>query len=265
MTAISRKSIHSVALPAEHGGWSFWLEPVLLAMLVAPSATGFAIVILSLASFLMRQPLKIALLDLRKKKLYLRTRIGIGFVALYGLIALLAFGASLAGGGLPVIAPLIPAYLVAIVQIWLFDIRGNSRHWLPEILGASIMSIFGVSIALAGGWTIINATSIAIIIIARAIPTIFYVRARLQQIKLGETNPQIALCFHGLAVIIIMGLAISDIIPWLTLLAILILGIRATYFLHQAKVIPAKVLGIQEVLFGLMLVGITAIGYWINM
>lgn len=261
MALVTRKTIRSVALPAEHGGWSFWLEPVLLAMLVAPSGTGIALVILSLASFLIRQPLKIAWIDLRKKKLYARTRVGVGFVGLYGLIAGLAFLASLAGGGLPVIAPLIPAYIVALLQVWLFDIRGNSRHWMPEVLGASVMSVFAVSIALAGGWAIENALMLSLIIIARAIPTIFYVRARLRQIKSGDTRPQTAIILHIITPIMIAVLAVMGYVPMLTVLALLILTGRAVYFLYRGTIFPAKILGIQEVIFGLLLVIMTFIGY----
>jgi len=264
MTRVTRKTIRSVAIPAEHGSWSFWLEPVLLAFLLAPSGTGIALIILSLASFLMRQPLKIAWMDLRKKKLYARTRVGVGFVGLYGLIALLAFLASLAGGGFIVIAPLIPAYIIAILQVWQFDIRGNSRHWLPEALGATVMSTFAISIALAGGRTLETALMLSLIIIARAIPTIFYVRARLRQIKSNQTKPQVALLLHAVAVVITFGFALIGYMPYLTVLALLILAGRAFYFLHRSAVIPAKILGIQEVIFGLILVSLTVLGFTLN-
>ncbi|PJF38385.1 MAG: hypothetical protein CUN55_17435, partial [Phototrophicales bacterium] len=183
----------------------------------------------------MRQPLKIALMDLRKKKLYLRTRLGIFFVALYGLIAFLALLATLSGSGLMVILPLIPAYAVAIIQVWLFDIRGNSRHWIPEVIGATVMSAFAVSIALAGGWSIKFALTLAVIIVARAIPTIFYVRARLRQIKSGNvtTKPQIAFLLHGLAVIVLVALRMLDLVPTLTIIAMLILMGRAIFFIKQ--------------------------------
>lgn len=261
MTVISRKSIRSVALPAEHGGWGFWLEPVLLAMLVAASDTGVALVILSFASFLMRQPLKIALIDLRKKKLYLRTRLGVGFVGLYGLMALLALLASLAGGGIDIVLPLIPAYMIAMIQVWIFDVRGNSRHWFPEVMGTIVMSAFAVSIALAGGWSLVTAAPLAGIIITRTIPTIFYVRARLRQIKGSNPNPQVAYGLHVIATILMMILAMTGFVPKLTIIAMLILLGRSIYFLRQGAVVPAKVVGVQEIIFGLILVLSSAVGY----
>jgi hypothetical protein len=261
MAVITRKTVRSVALPAEHGGWSFWLEPVLLAILVASSSTGFALIIASLASFLIRQPLKIALIDLRKKKLYLRTRMGIGFVALYGFLALLALSASLAGSGVDVLLPLIPAYGIALVQVWIFDVRGDSRHWLPEVIGAVVMSAFAVSIALAGGWTLTASIALAVIVVARGIPTIIYVRARLRQIKSGQANPQVSIALHILSLIIISALAIFGLVPKLSIAAMLILLGRAIFYLKQGAIVQAKIVGFQEITFGFILVIVTALGY----
>ena len=261
MITLSKKTVRSVALPAEHGSWSFWLEPVLLAILVASSGAGFALFILSFASFLIRQPLKITLIDLRKKKLYLRTRLGIGFVMFYGLIALLALFASLTGSRPDILLPLIPAYAIALAQVWIFDVRGESRHWLPETFGAVVMSAFAVSIALAGGWSLMASVGLACIVVARGIPTIFYVRARLQQIKTGTANLKVSLILHILAVICISALATIDLIPKLSILALLILLGRAIFFLKQGAVVPAKTVGFQEIAFGLMLVGMSALGY----
>jgi hypothetical protein len=264
MAVITRKTVRSVALPAEHGSWSFWLEPVLLAMLVASSGSGFAIVILSFASFLIRQPLKIALIDLRKKKVYARTRIGIGFVALYGFIAFLALLASLAGSSIDILLPLIPAYSIALAQVWIFDVRGNSRHWLPETLGAVVMSAFAVSIALASDWSLAASVALAGIVVARGIPTIFYVRARLRQTKTGTVNPQIAIGLNIIAVIVISALAFIGLVPKLSIIAMIILLGRAIFYIRQGTIVPAKVVGFQEIAFGLTVVVITALGYMLQ-
>ena len=58
-----RVSWRSVAVPREHGGWGFLLDPILLGLLVAPSAAGIFLVLLDLASFLARTPLKIVWKD----------------------------------------------------------------------------------------------------------------------------------------------------------------------------------------------------------
>ncbi|HDL49896.1 MAG TPA: prenyltransferase, partial [Actinobacteria bacterium] len=35
--------LRSVAMPTEHGGWGFTLEPIILGLLVAPSPAGWEI------------------------------------------------------------------------------------------------------------------------------------------------------------------------------------------------------------------------------
>ena len=53
--AASRVRIRSIALPTEHGGWGFTLEPILLGLLVAPSAAAWEISAAALGIFLARR------------------------------------------------------------------------------------------------------------------------------------------------------------------------------------------------------------------
>ncbi|NHZ70059.1 MAG: hypothetical protein GWP18_00280, partial [Proteobacteria bacterium] len=53
-----------MALPTEHGGWGFTLEPILLGLLVAPSASAWEISAAALGIFLARRPVKILSTDL---------------------------------------------------------------------------------------------------------------------------------------------------------------------------------------------------------
>ncbi|MEJ2546996.1 MAG: YwiC-like family protein [Gemmatimonadota bacterium] len=53
---MKRVNLRSVALPVEHGGWSFLAEPVLLGLLLAPSGTGMAIAVATISGFLARHP-----------------------------------------------------------------------------------------------------------------------------------------------------------------------------------------------------------------
>ena len=56
----------AVALPAEHGGWGLTLEPCLLGVLVAPSLAGAALAAATFLAFLVRTPLKLAVVDRRR-------------------------------------------------------------------------------------------------------------------------------------------------------------------------------------------------------
>ena len=55
-----------VVIPAEHGGWGFMLEPVLLGLLVAPSPAAGLFALATIAAFLLRHPLKLTLADRRR-------------------------------------------------------------------------------------------------------------------------------------------------------------------------------------------------------
>lgn len=50
-------SLRALALPAEHGGWGFVLEPVVLGLLVCPSRPGGALALAATATFLAHHPL----------------------------------------------------------------------------------------------------------------------------------------------------------------------------------------------------------------
>jgi hypothetical protein len=59
-------SLRAVALPPEHGGWGFVLEPLILGLAVAPSAAGAALAFFALGAFLARHPLKLLLNDVSR-------------------------------------------------------------------------------------------------------------------------------------------------------------------------------------------------------
>ena len=52
--------ISSVALPAEHGGWSLLLEPIALGLLLAPTVPGLFLSLAATGAFLARHPFKLA-------------------------------------------------------------------------------------------------------------------------------------------------------------------------------------------------------------
>ena len=258
---MSGKILRSVALPAEHGAWSLWLEPVLLALLIAPTSAGIIVAVLSLASLLTRQPLKIMLIDLRKRRVYQRTQQAALFVFLYAVIAIAALSALIWRGGADVILPLIPAYIGAAVIIWRFDLGGNSRAWLPEALAATVMAAFAVSICRAGGWTWEQAGAVGAIMLARAVPAIIYVRARLRQIKADDDRYLVAIALHAIAFSGLLVLARFGFAPILSAIASLFLLGRAIYFLRFGARVAPKIVGMQEVTIGLIFVALVAAGF----
>src|SRR3954469_15856345 len=97
--SLGTTKVRPIALPAEHGGWGFLLEPLVLAMIVAPSWIGALICVASICGFLTRQPLKLAMQDLVRGKRYPRTKWCAIFASSYAAGAFVAVTAAIAFGG----------------------------------------------------------------------------------------------------------------------------------------------------------------------
>ncbi len=85
----------SIALPSEHGGWGFISEPIVLGLLLTPGWGGLALAIGAFAAFLLRQPLKIVLKDVRAGRNVPRTFVAWRFAMMYGSITILAGSVTL--------------------------------------------------------------------------------------------------------------------------------------------------------------------------
>src|SRR5688572_5798902 len=84
----ARPALRAVALPIEHGGWGLLAEPILLGLMVAPSAGGVAIATAALFGFLWRHPARIAIADVRRGVRYPRTSAAIVVASAYAALAL---------------------------------------------------------------------------------------------------------------------------------------------------------------------------------
>jgi hypothetical protein len=93
------RRLRPLVVPAEHGAWSFVLEPLVLGVIVAPSAAAFWLALATLAVFFGRQPAKLALTDLYRRQRYPRTvlaaRLSVALFTLAVLSALVAWRVSL--------------------------------------------------------------------------------------------------------------------------------------------------------------------------
>lgn len=143
-------SLRALLLPREHGSWSLALEPLALALIVAPSGPGAALAGGAIALFFARRPWQAA----RAGDARLRTAL----VAL-GVLATVALGAFVLGiaqapdaaatGGLLTTMPAGAAFA------W-FDRRKAGRDAAAELCGALFFALFAAAITLAAGqsWTL---------------------------------------------------------------------------------------------------------------
>ncbi len=253
--------VKTVAIPPEHGAWGFLFEPVILGLGVAPSLAGLLLSVGVIGAFLARYPAKIALADRLHHKRYARTRLAERFALGYGLAASLGLGLALARGGVEILLPLLLAVPLAVL-LFLSNLRNRARDLSPELAGACALALTAVSLALAGGKSWGVAWALWIILLARNIPSILYVRARLrlERGKPYRLAPVVAANAAGIVGVLI--LVVTGVAPILALVAVIILLIRALYGLSPyRRRVSTQGVGFQEVGFGLMTALLAVLGY----
>lgn len=174
----SRSTWRAVALPSEHGGWGLTAEPILLGLLVAPSVAGMFVGLAGALAFLARTPLKLTLVDLLRHRTMERTRLARRLAAVELLALAIVVGAALvtARGGLWWWPVLVAGPLVG-VELW-FDMRSRGRRLAPELCGAIGISAIAAMIVLASGGSPAIAVGAWLVLSARAVASIPFVRAQ---------------------------------------------------------------------------------------
>jgi YwiC-like protein len=256
--------IRPVALPVEHGGWGLTLEPIALGLLLAPSRQGALLAVATIAVFLARHPLKILAADRRHKRRFPRTRMAERFVLLYGAATLLSFGGALFSGPRTFLWPVALAVPLASIQLG-YDLLGRSRALWPELAGSAAMAAVATSLALAGGWAFAPAFALWVVLAARVVPTIMYVRAQLMR-NHGQT-PQVlpVVLLHVAGFLLVLLLAHLRLLPVLAVGALALLLLRAAYGLSGRQQWSAKKIGLSELGFGALTVLAVVVGHSFNL
>lgn len=253
--------LRGIALPVEHGAWGFLFEPMLAAVAVAASFSSVWISLTVIGAFLMRQPLKIFLADLRAKRNLPQTTAALKFLLIYGSIFGVGFLGCLAFARIEFFIPFVIVAPLALYQIY-SDASRRSRQLLPELSGSIAISSSAAVIALAGGWTLPAALALWGIFAARLIPSILYVRNRLNLEK-GKPYSFIAVFAANLAALAAVGLLTANgLSPKLTLFMFGVLFWRAVVGLSPfRRKIKAMKIGVWEVIYGLLTVLSVILGH----
>ncbi len=251
----------TVALPVEHGGWGLLAEPVALGLVMAPSTAGVLLGLAALAAFLARHPLRLVLLDRRKRARYPRTAWAERFLAGYAGVALLLLATAFALSPRPFWPALAAAAPIGLVAL-AFDVLGRSREAAAEAAGATALSASTTAIALAGGAPAGLAWGAWLLLALRAVTSVLYVRARIRLDRGLAADPRSVLAGHLTALAAAAGLAASARAPWLASAAFLVLLARALWGLSpwRGRVRP-QALGYQELGYGLLTLVLLAVGY----
>lgn len=259
----SSVSFKSVALPAEHGSWSLVLEPILLGLLIGPSWAGLAFAVGAFFAFLAHRPLKIAWGDRQRGRSYERTgyawRWGIAYAAisLAGLIA----GLILAGW-----RPFVPlALAVPFMLVFAVFAQKPGRSWQAELAAPAGISAVVAAITLADGMAWTPSLALWGAMIARSVPAVLFVRARLRLDKGKEVAPNGAIAAHVIGLLAVAAMVWVGWLPWTAALALAILLGRCIWGLSDYRWRSSvKQLGFLETFFGFLTVFLIAAGFWMG-
>lgn len=248
----------TVAVPSEHGGWGLTLEPVLLGLLIAPSIVGALLGAGAFVAFFVRSPLKLVVIDIRRKRWLNRSQLATKF-AIGELLVLAAIAsAALWAAGWSWLLPVVIAAPLVGVEFW-FDVRSRGRRLVPELCGSvGISSVVSV-IVLASGHSVGLAMGAWLVLSARAVGAIPFIRVQIARLR--GTSGSTKSSDVAQAVAIAMG--VVAVVTERQMLAGLI-GLLAVALLQLVWVrrtpTAAKVLGLRQMVLGVGLVAVTAAG-----
>jgi hypothetical protein len=255
------RQVRLVALPAEHGGWGFVGEAVGLGLLVAPSWAGLGLGVAALAVFLLHQPLRLWVGDRRAGKRYPRTVLAGQVTALYGGVALLALAAALLAQPAAFWLPVVLAAPPALLQFY-FDLARQSRAALAEVAGAGAMGASAAAIAMAGGWPALPALGLWAILAVRTVTSILYVRVLLRQNRDQPADVRPVWLAHAGGLGLLGALVGAGLVPGWAVLVPLGLAARAAWALTPGRrPLRAAIVGVSEIVLGLLLILLVAAGY----
>jgi len=255
-SAFPRKTaLRPLVLPAEHGGWSMLFEPIVLALLIAPSVAGALIAAAAVLAFLARHPLRLFVQDTQRRKQFARTRICAWLALAYAGASASALFAALTMSGSLVLLPLLAGALLALIQFAL-DLRQRGRSFIAEICGACATSTTAAAIAVAShrSWNV--ALALAFLAASLTLPAIVFVRAILRRERRTTTMVLHAAAVIGAAVLWQRGLT-----PAVAIAVMAMLLLRAAIGLQSKTAPAAKVIGMREAITGAVAVLVIAAGY----
>lgn len=255
----TRPTWKAVAIPSEHGGWGLTGEPILLGLLLVFSWAGLAIGAAAMLAFLARTPLKLAMVDRRRDRELERSALArrIGVAELFAITALGA--AALLAEGWHWLVPVVAALPLFGVELW-YDVRSRGRRLVPELCGAIGMGAIVAAIVVAGDGSVRLAVAAWMILAARSIGAIPFIRTQIARLHRGVVSSGPSDLFQLFAVAVAAAAAVVDRDVLLGSLAVLVIVALHLVWARQSPVPPATVLGIRQMALGFGLVAVTAIG-----
>ena len=253
-----RPGWRAVAMPSEHGGWGLTLEPVVLGLLVGWSGAGFALGIAAFTAFLLRTPAKLVAVDLRRGRWLDRSRMALR-IAIVELVVLgVAVVVVVASAGWSWLVPVVVAGPLVAIELS-FDIRSRGRRLVPELCGAFGITAVAASILIAAGRSTALATGVWLVLAARAVGAIPFVRVQIARLRRGRGPVWQSDLAQVIAVVVAAVAVAADGRLLLGLAGVTVLAVAQSFWVRRPP-IPAKQLGLRQMAIGMALVAVTAVG-----
>jgi hypothetical protein len=247
-----------VALPTEHGGWGLTLEPVLLGLVVSPSWAGLALGLAALLAFLVRTPLKLALVDIRRDRWLARSALA-ARVATAELCAMAVLAVTtVALGGWDWLVPIAVAVPLIAVEMW-FDVRSRGRRLLPELCGAVGIGAVVAAIVVVGGDGLRLGVALWLVLAGRVVGAIPFVRVQIMRLRRGAGTTWHSDVAQIVAVALGAVAVFVDHRVWVGSVGLVLLAAVQSWWVRHPPT-PAKVLGLRQMALGFGLVAVTAVG-----
>ena len=253
-----RSALAGVAVPTEHGGWGLTAEPVLLGLLVAPSAAGALIGVAAVVAFLARTPLRVVLVDHHRDRSLARTGLAARVLAVELLAAAALVGTAALLADPRFWLPVAVAAPLVAVELW-YDTRSRSRRLAPELAGTWAIGAAVAAIVLAAGRGGHEAAALWLVVGARATSSIPHVVAQVARLH-GRPTPAPRLLAADVAALGAAVLAVGldhRSIPG----AAAVVAVVALQRPLARTPVPAKTVGIRQSILGLAVVLVTAAGF----
>ncbi len=230
---------------------------------MAPSISAALLSLAVTAVFLLRQPAKIILADLRRGRTFARTKLAWQFAGLYAVIAAVAVAMTVRLSGSDWLLPSLLALPFGIVFLT-YDLTQPGRTWQAELSAPLALGSATASMALLDGWLIGPSLALWVVLAARAVPSILFVRARLRLDRGKEPDPIVPILSHVIAILLVAELAQIDLLPWLSIVPFGVLLLRAVHGLSSRRwMVSVKTIGFIELGLGIATVLVVAAGYWL--
>ena len=247
-----------MALPSEHGGWALTLEPCLLGLAIAPSPAGVCLAVAAVAAFAVRTPAKLVLVDRRRSRRLPRTVLATRVAVVELVIIVTLVGAAVALAEPRFWMPAAVAAPLVLVELW-FDVRSRSRRLVPELAGAIGVCSVASMIVLADRGSARLAAAVWVVLAARVVTSIPYVRAQVARLHGRSTTAATGLVADGAALVTATAAAALDgqVLAGSVAVAVVVVAQRLE---ARRPVRRAVVLGLHQMALGLGVVTATALG-----